>query len=74
MKIVLLLSVMLGMNSFAQKQDPRPVPCEPPSVSIAYPFSAISGNPAMANQYSKCKELAVASGDPKNYKCCVKKV
>ena len=45
--------------------------CNPPSVSVAYPFTQLATNPAYAALYARCKEAAGASGKPEDYKCCV---
>jgi hypothetical protein len=45
--------------------------CNPPSVSVAYPFTQLATNPAYADLYAKCKAAAGASGNPQAYKCCV---
>jgi len=47
------------------------VACNPPSVSVAYPFTQLATNPAYADLYAKCKAASGASGNPQAYKCCV---
>ena len=49
----------------------QPVACNPPSVSVPYPFTILATNPVAADLYAKCKAAAGASVNPQAYKCCV---